>query len=129
VTIARGPSSVEPETRTAVCSPAPPTTVAGNAFRLPCRPNDAAGWINAGNIVLAETPWRIEISTAPRTLTLFYARAAVRTISVVVGKPSTPSPTGLFAITEGGIRPTSSAAGSSHSPHAATWPMTTSTGW
>jgi lipoprotein-anchoring transpeptidase ErfK/SrfK len=46
-----------------------------------------------------QDPWRIEISTAARTLTLFHTGAAVRTVSVVVGKPSTPSPTGLFAIT------------------------------
>jgi lipoprotein-anchoring transpeptidase ErfK/SrfK len=67
--------------------------------RLPWRPNDAAGWINANNVVLAKTAWRIEVSTAARTLTVFHAGASVRKISVVVGKPSTPSPTGLFAIT------------------------------
>lgn len=66
--------------------------------RLPWRPNDAAGWVNADNVVLAKTPWRIEVSTARRTLTLFRAGAPVRTLSVVVGKPSTPTPLGLFAI-------------------------------
>ena len=47
---------------------------------------------------MERTPWRIVISTARRTLTLFRAAKAVRTVSVVVGKPSTPTPDGLFAV-------------------------------
>jgi lipoprotein-anchoring transpeptidase ErfK/SrfK len=66
--------------------------------RLPWRPNTAAGWINAKLVVVEKTVWRIEVSTSHRTLTLFKAGRSVRTISVVVGKPSTPTPTGLFAI-------------------------------
>ena len=66
--------------------------------RLPWRPNTAAGWINANLVALEKTPWRIAVSTASRTLTLFKAGKLVRTVSVVVGKPSTPTPTGLFSI-------------------------------
>jgi lipoprotein-anchoring transpeptidase ErfK/SrfK len=66
--------------------------------RLPWRPNTAAGWINANLVVVEKTAWRIAVSTSRRTLTLFKAGKSVRTISVVVGKPSTPTPTGLFAI-------------------------------
>ncbi len=66
--------------------------------RLPWRPNNTAGWINAKLVLIARTPWRIVVSTARRTLTLYRAGRPVRTISVVVGKPSTPTPVGLFAI-------------------------------
>ena len=66
--------------------------------RLPWRPNDAAGWLDAANVLLRQTPWRIAVSNTNRTLTLFHAGATVRTIRVVVGKPSTPTPDGLFAI-------------------------------
>ena len=66
--------------------------------RLPWRPNGSTGWINANKVVLERTPWRVVISTARRTLTLFRAGKAVRTVSVVVGKPSTPTPDGLFAV-------------------------------
>ena len=66
--------------------------------RLPWRPNGAAGWLNADNVALQQTPWRITVSRASRTLTLFRSGAAVRKVSVVVGKPSTPTPAGLFAI-------------------------------
>ena len=54
--------------------------------------------MNTKNVVLEKTPWRIEISTEQRTLTLLRAGVPVRTVSVVVGKPSTPTPPGLFAI-------------------------------
>jgi len=66
--------------------------------RLPWRPNGSIGWINADRVVLERTPWRIVVSTARRTLTLFRAGKAVRTVSVVVGKPATPTPDGLFAV-------------------------------
>ena len=66
--------------------------------RLPWRPNGSAGWINADNVVLARTPWRIVVSTIRHTLTLFRAGKSVRIVSVVVGKPSTPTPDGLFAV-------------------------------
>lgn len=67
--------------------------------RLPWRPNNAIGWINANHDVFIEkTTWRIVVSTARRTLTLFHRGKSVRTVTVVVGKPSTPTPTGLFAI-------------------------------
>jgi lipoprotein-anchoring transpeptidase ErfK/SrfK len=66
--------------------------------RLPWRPNGAAGWLNTRNVVLQTTGWRIVISTARRTLTLSRSGSPVRTVSVVVGKPSTPTPAGLFAV-------------------------------
>ena len=58
----------------------------------------AAGWVDADSVVLEKTPWRIDVSTAHRALTLVRAGVAVRTVSAVVGKPSTPTPAGLFAI-------------------------------
>jgi lipoprotein-anchoring transpeptidase ErfK/SrfK len=66
--------------------------------RLPWRPDGAAGWVDARDVVARRTPWRIVISTRQRTLTLFRAGKAVRTVSAVVGKPATPTPHGLFAV-------------------------------
>lgn len=66
--------------------------------RLPWRPNGASGWVNVRGVVLERTRWRIVISTARRTLSLVRAGRVVRTVGVVVGKPSTPTPTGLFAV-------------------------------
>jgi lipoprotein-anchoring transpeptidase ErfK/SrfK len=66
--------------------------------RLPWRPNGAAGWVNADKVVIQKTPFRIVVSLSRRTLTLLRAGASLRTVSVVVGKPSTPTPVGLFAV-------------------------------
>jgi lipoprotein-anchoring transpeptidase ErfK/SrfK len=66
--------------------------------RLPWRPNGASGWINGDAVLLRATRWRIVVSTARRTLTLWRAGTVARTVRVVVGKPSTPTPVGLFAI-------------------------------
>lgn len=67
--------------------------------RLPWRPNDAAGWVNANEVSIEKTTWRIVVSTARRTLTVDRAGRPIRTIDVVVGKPSTPTPHGQFAVT------------------------------
>ena len=78
-----------------------PRAAAGRCWlqiRLPWRPNDAAGWVNANQVSLVKTPWRISVSTERRTLTLYRAGRPIRTITVVVGKPSTPTPVGLFAV-------------------------------
>jgi lipoprotein-anchoring transpeptidase ErfK/SrfK len=66
--------------------------------RLPERPNDDAAWIDTQPLLLRPTTWRIDVSLAARTLTLEHAGLTTRRIRVVVGAPTTPTPTGLFAI-------------------------------
>jgi lipoprotein-anchoring transpeptidase ErfK/SrfK len=66
--------------------------------RLPRRPNNAAGWIDTKPLLLRPTTWRIDVSLTTRTLTLNHAGIATRRISVVIGAPATPTPTGLFSI-------------------------------
>ena len=81
----------------------PPHAADGRCWlrvRLPWRPNGAAAWVNRDRVLLQPTRWRIDVSRARRTLTLLRFGVAVRTVQVVVGKPSTPTPVGLFAILE-----------------------------
>lgn len=66
--------------------------------RLPERPNNAAGWIDSRHVLLAPTPWRAAVSRSHRTLSLTRSGPRVKRVRVVVGKPSTPTPSGLFAI-------------------------------
>jgi lipoprotein-anchoring transpeptidase ErfK/SrfK len=68
--------------------------------RLPERPNGAAGWIREDLTRVSTTPWRIEVSTARARVTVERAGRVVRRFAAVVGKPSTPTPRGLFAIDE-----------------------------
>ncbi len=68
--------------------------------RLPGRPNGHTGWILAGKTVRSFTDWHIVVDTSRRTVTVYRAGKAVRTFEAVVGKPSTPTPTGDFFIEE-----------------------------
>ena len=68
--------------------------------RLPERPNAAVGWIRADFTRESTTPWRIEVSTAAARITVERAGKPVAKFAAVVGKPSTPTPRGLFAIDE-----------------------------
>jgi lipoprotein-anchoring transpeptidase ErfK/SrfK len=68
--------------------------------RLPERPNNDAGWISADVTRVTTTPWRIVVSTGESSVTVERAGRAVTSFAAVVGKPSTPTPRGLFAIDE-----------------------------
>jgi len=74
---------------------------AGNLWlrvRVDYRPNGLTAWIYAGNTVLSPDPWMIGVSLEKRLLRVFEDGHLRWTFGVVVGKPSTPTPTGLFAI-------------------------------
>ncbi len=66
--------------------------------RLDYRPNGFAAWIDEEDTVLHEDPWRIAVSRADRDVKVYDADRLERTFAAVVGKPSTPTPAGLFAI-------------------------------
>lgn len=69
--------------------------------RLPGRPNSGSGWITTGGTMASWTPWRLSVNLNARLLTVYYAGRATRRFPAVVGKPSTPTPTGQFFIEEG----------------------------
>jgi hypothetical protein len=66
--------------------------------RLDYRPNGFAAWIEAEDTVLHPDSWRISISREHRAVLIYRADRLVRTFTAVVGKPSTPTPAGLFAV-------------------------------
>jgi hypothetical protein len=66
--------------------------------RLDYRPNGFAAWIEAEDTILHPDPWRIAVSRRRRTVRVYRADRLVRTFAAVLGKPSTPTPAGLFAI-------------------------------
>jgi hypothetical protein len=68
--------------------------------RLPERPNDRAGWIRADHARVRATGWRVVVSTGARTVTVRRRGRVVRRFAAVVGAPGTPTPHGLFAISE-----------------------------
>jgi lipoprotein-anchoring transpeptidase ErfK/SrfK len=68
--------------------------------RLPERPNTMTGWIRAAVTVDSTTPWRILVSTAHERVVVTRGGRWVESFRAVVGKPSTPTPRGLFAVDE-----------------------------
>ena len=67
-------------------------------LQLPERPNGRVGWVDASLVRLVHTPWRIEVDRAARQARLLRSGHTVRSFPVVVGKPSTPTPKGRFAV-------------------------------
>jgi hypothetical protein len=69
--------------------------------RLPGRPNSGRGWITTDATLPDWTPWRLSVSLAARQLTVMFRGRVLRRFPAVVGKKSTPTPTGQFFIEEG----------------------------
>jgi lipoprotein-anchoring transpeptidase ErfK/SrfK len=67
---------------------------------LPMRPNGVRGWIHSDYVTLKKTPFRVEIDISDRRLRVFRAGRRVMNVPVAVGKGSTPTPLGRFAIAE-----------------------------
>jgi hypothetical protein len=65
---------------------------------LDLRPNGTAVWLNAEDTLLRVDRWRIDVSVGERRVTVYRLGKLVRTFAAVVGKPATPTPTGLFAV-------------------------------
>jgi len=53
---------------------------------------------NQGMVSMASQTYSITVNTAARTLTLYSNGKVQKTYSVAVGKPSTPTPKGVFTI-------------------------------
>jgi lipoprotein-anchoring transpeptidase ErfK/SrfK len=68
--------------------------------RLPGRPNSHTGWIKRGKTLASSTNWRLTVNTTRRVVTVYLSGRVVRTFKAVVGKPSTPTPTGQFFVEE-----------------------------
>ena len=75
---------------------------------LPGRPNGSRGWIEQGGTTLARTSWRIEVRTSRRRVLVYHRGRLERSFVAIVGKPSTPTPRGLFFVEESVRMPASS---------------------
>jgi lipoprotein-anchoring transpeptidase ErfK/SrfK len=67
---------------------------------LPGRPDGSTGWISQQGTRPVVTPWRIVVDLAARRTRVYDYGRLVRNFQAVVGKPSTPTPTGQFFVEE-----------------------------
>jgi hypothetical protein len=76
--------------------------------RLPGRPNSHTGWIAASKARTWKTPWHVLIRTDSKRLFVLKGARIMRSFPVVVGKGSTPTPSGHFYVEEAIILPSHS---------------------
>jgi lipoprotein-anchoring transpeptidase ErfK/SrfK len=67
---------------------------------LPGRPNSSTGWIARQGTRPASTDWRIRVELGRRRMRVYRRGQLVKVFAAVVGKPSTPTPTGRFFVEE-----------------------------
>jgi lipoprotein-anchoring transpeptidase ErfK/SrfK len=67
---------------------------------LPGRPDGSTGWIAQNGTRKLVTGWRILVDLGTRQVRIYRDGRTVRTFTAVVGKPSTPTPTGQFFVEE-----------------------------
>jgi lipoprotein-anchoring transpeptidase ErfK/SrfK len=68
--------------------------------RLPGRPNSHVGWIRKAATRLWSTKWHISLDLSRRKVVVYRASKPVKKFLAVIGKPSTPTPTGSFFVEE-----------------------------
>lgn len=67
---------------------------------LPARPNGLLGWVRRRAIRLVSNPWALAVQLRSHRLVVSQADRVIRILSIAVGKPATPTPTGMYFINE-----------------------------
>ena len=78
---------------------------------LPGRPNSSTGWIERGGTRQLQTRWHIIVSLSGRRVWTYFEGQLLKSYPAVVGKPSTPTPTGDFFVEETEIMPSTASGG------------------
>jgi lipoprotein-anchoring transpeptidase ErfK/SrfK len=63
-------------------------------------PNGERGWIPASAADIVPSEWRVQADLSARRVTVLRHGRPVRSFTVDVGRPGTPTPTGSFAVTD-----------------------------
>jgi lipoprotein-anchoring transpeptidase ErfK/SrfK len=67
---------------------------------LPGRPNGAKGWIARRGTRLTTTTWHLVVNTSSRRVHVYRRGRLAKSFIAIVGKPSTPTPTGRAFVEE-----------------------------
>ena len=60
----------------------------------------ASGWISAANTSMSATDWHLVVNRRARSVAVYHNGQKLRTYKAIVGKGSTPTPTGEFFVEE-----------------------------
>jgi lipoprotein-anchoring transpeptidase ErfK/SrfK len=63
-------------------------------------PNSRAAWIPQDSAELVHEPYRLDVDLSARRIVVRHEGRVVRRIPVAIGKPSTATPVGRFAVTD-----------------------------
>lgn len=66
----------------------------------PLAGNSRLGWIPSSTATTTTVDWRIQVSLGARQLIVLQGSSVVQRYKVAVGRPSAPTPTGVFAVTD-----------------------------
>ena len=97
---ARRPITGEPTTLPVLSRSIGPQKLRWLLVMLPGRPNGSTGWIAQQDTRPLVTPWRIGVDLDTRGVTVYRDGRVARTFQAVIGKPSTPTPSGQFFVEE-----------------------------
>jgi lipoprotein-anchoring transpeptidase ErfK/SrfK len=97
---ARRPITGEQTTLPVVSRAIGPAGIRWLQVMLPGRPNGSTGWITQRGTQPLVTAWHIVVDLARRRVMAYRNGHLVRSVRAVVGKPSTPTPTGQFFVEE-----------------------------
>ena len=77
--------------------------------RLPQRPNQSTAWVNASDVTLSSTPYRIVVRLTKQDLVVYRAGVRILAFPTGLGVPATPTPTGTYfvAVRETNLNPLS----------------------
>lgn len=67
---------------------------------LPQKPNGSTGWIRASDVAVTSTDFELRIYLEERELDVIQAGKVIDTIAVAIGTTETPTPLGLFYVTD-----------------------------
>jgi lipoprotein-anchoring transpeptidase ErfK/SrfK len=70
------------------------------AVRSPALGNRRVGWVRTRPLHLVRRPVRLQVDLSRRVLLVREGSMVLRTISVAIGAPDTPTPTGRFYVTD-----------------------------
>jgi lipoprotein-anchoring transpeptidase ErfK/SrfK len=67
---------------------------------LPVRPNGITGWVQARAVRVLRNPYRIVVSLGAHRLYLYRGTKVVLTAATVIGRPSLPTPRGMYYVVD-----------------------------